>query len=281
MRFQLDGGRVDAELDAALAAQSTPGARIRLRDRRKKEKALPSNAPVVDVTDAFLERYDKALEQARLEIRHPSIELVSETVAYALVGPGKIRIDLGRRYPVRIFSGDMNSGGRWYHTFWTEIPSAYRKAMHIDGAPVAEHDISACHLRLAYYAAGAAVALAAFGGLNLYALDGFDGRWRSAIKAGVNIMLNAKSLNGARGALWDKLDPALVELRPNAVDEILSGIKAAHPAVERFWHSDCGVGLQFVDSEIMRLAIERLLDRAVLALCVHDTGTQRSSLISG
>ena len=251
--------------------QPEPGARIRLRDGHKQEKPIPDAEPIVGVTTVFQSRYDLAIGQARIEVRHPDIDWVSPTVGYAPARRGKIRIDLGRRHLVRIFSRDMRSGGRWYHAFWEEIGSTYRKALWIDGAPVFEHDFSACHLRLAYYAANAADALAAFGDGDLYVLPGFDSSWRTAIKRGIVIMLNANSLDQARRALARKLDPSIIERRLDIADEILAAIKVAHPALERFWHSGCGIALQFVDSEIMRISIERLLDRGVLALPLHDS----------
>ena len=257
-----------------IAFRHTPGARIRLRDGRKREKLIPVAEPIVGDATSFLSRYDLSVEQARIEVRHPDIfwlPTLNRTVGYAPAGRGRILIDLSRRHLVRIFSRDMRSGGRWYHAFWQEMPRRYRKALWIDGAPTVEHDFSACHLRLAYYAAGAADALAALGAGRLYALPGYDESWRTVIKRGVNIMFNANSLDQARRALARELDPSIVERRLDIADEILATIKVAYPALERFWHSGCGIGLQFVDSEIVRLSIERLLDQDVLALPMHDS----------
>lgn len=262
---------VDADLDTLLAAHCAPPARIILRDKRKRALPVPGHAPIVSVTSDFQARFDAAVGGAQLEVDHPSIDWVSDLVGYAPAKTGRIRIDLSRRYPVRIFTKNMISGGRWYRVFWVEVPKSVRHAIRINGMPVFEHDYTSCHIRLAYAAAGASTALAAFGDGDLYALRDFGKNWRWAIKRGVNIMFNAASLAGARRALARKIEAAGEMQALEIADAIINGIKSAHPELVNFWHSGCGIGLQFVDSEIARLSVEQLLSQGVLALPVHDS----------
>jgi hypothetical protein len=173
----------------------------------------------------------------------------------------------------------MDSGGRFYRAFWQSLPKALRAAILIDGGPIAEHDYEACHLLLAYLAVGAEVGDAGPAGRDRYSLDGFGGDWRRRIKVGVQILLNAKTIRGATGALASKIHGETWEARVEIAVALINAIKARHSALAPLWHSGCGLGLQFVDAELVRLCGTELISRGIVPLPVHDSMLVRAEHI--
>jgi hypothetical protein len=260
----------DADATTYISASTKPHDRVIIRDRHKVSNAtIPLS--LLRTTTEFLSLYDPLVEAATITLEHPAFRLLSDHVGTFPTKNGLARIDLTRRHLVRIFNGTANKGGRWYRAFWLEIPRAARKSLKIDGASIYEYDFSACHLRLAYYGAGAADALAGFGTDDLYALPDLDPiHWRRPIKIAVQILFNTKSIGQARGALATMLTDGNWDERLASADKIIASVKSAHPAVQPFWHSGAGRGLQFIDSEIIRLCLGRLTDLAIVGLPVHD-----------
>ena len=253
-----------------LGSSMTGGDRVIIRDAEGRSKPVPDR-PLVRSTEAFFARYDGFVGAADLAIAHPGVRWLAPTVGVMPMGNHLYRIDLDRRHLVRIFKGGLSRGGRWYRAFWLEMPKHLRSSLLINGQPVFEHDYSACHLRLAYFAVGAGDELAALGDRGHYELPGFDPTvWRKAIKVGVQILLNARTGRGALGALAAFLPHGAWDEKLTIAGELIPAIKAAHPALSLIWHRGCGLGLQLVDSEIVRLSLEDLMDHGVLGLPIHD-----------
>jgi hypothetical protein len=266
-----DSIAISSDIQPPPSEMTPTDARLILRNAKGEPKAV-LRSPLVKKTAKFLACYDQMVERATFTISDPSIRWLSDTVGIVPVKRGYCRIDLDRRHLVRICNGTLNKGGRWYRAFWCEMPKSLRSTLLIDGAPVFEFDFSSCHLRLAYYGADAADALCELGSGDLYVLPGFDPAvWRKSIKFCVQIMLNARSMRAALGATAGMLPDAPWGERLAVAARMISAIKSAHPALNQFWHSGCGRGLQFCDSEIIRLCLNDLMDRAVLGLPIHDS----------
>jgi hypothetical protein len=243
--------------------------RLVLRDRGKLDLPIPA-CSIAEETVRFFSRYDAALSGVDIQIVHDEIIWRSSTVGYVKSKNGFTRIDTCRTQLARIFSGSMQDGGRFFSVFWAEVPKRLRSHILIDGLAVFEHDFSACHLRLAYFAAGSAAPVGPTA-TDLYALDGYGAERRSDIKRSVSILFNARHYSEAHCAIAVSFQAGSAEERLSDAAAMIEAIKLKHPLLEHFWHSRCGLGLQFVDSEIARLCVERLLDLGVVALTVHDS----------
>jgi len=248
-----------------------PDRRIIIRDRWKRDTDRFPRREIAEATHAFLARYDTAVIDAALTIDHPSITWHSDQLGTARLGSTSRLVNLGRRRLVRIFNNSDIDGGRYYRAFWLEVPKVLRQSILIDGVPVEEYDYSACHLRLAYHAVGAPDALAAFGAGDLYALPDYSSASRRAIKLAVQILFNAKSLTSAQRAIAGELNGDDWDAKLAEADHLIDAIKATHPTLDSLWHRQSGLGLQFVDSEILRLVLTELMDRDILGLPVHDS----------
>lgn len=248
---------------------AVPSDRVILRDKRGRAKSVKRSEFVTE-TCLFLGRYDDQIGKAELTIDHPDIRWLSTSVGFVPSSGRLTRIDLSRRHLVRVFNGNLSSGGRFYRVFWAEMRKHLRPHLRINGEPVAEHDFAACHLRLAYYALGVPCEADNWRDRDHYALRGIDNSWRKTVKLGVQILLNAKSLRQARGALAAGIDATTWDTSLDMAEALIAAIKEAHPALAPIWHSGCGLGLQFVDSEIVKSCLEQLMDRGIIGLPVHD-----------
>jgi hypothetical protein len=265
---------IDALVGAPLdgGAVTDHGERILLRDRQRKSLIIPAGT-AVDETTRFLTVFDAAVTDLNFSFSDPEIMPLSATLSVANIDGWKIFINTDRRFFTRIFTGSMQDGGRFYRTFWQEIPKAMRRSLLIDGAPTAEHDYSACHLRLAYFAVGQQLPTSTGTALDHYTLDGFGPEWRTVIKKGVSILLNARTFAGAVGAIAsvEEMPPSPWEHRVEVAITLVAAIKKRHEALAPLWHSGCGLGLQYVDSQLVIACATELISRGIVPLPIHDS----------
>ena len=59
-----------------------------------------------------------------------------------------------RQAVYRVFNASWRRGGRFYGGWWQQLSSSSRTRLTINGAEVVEHDLNACHLRMAAALAG-------------------------------------------------------------------------------------------------------------------------------
>jgi hypothetical protein len=249
----------------------TPEQRIIRRDRRKKLLPVPATQ-TVDDTNRFLGLFDAAIANTDFTFSDPNVRWLAPHLASVTHDGWQYFVNTNRRHFSRIFTGTMNAGGRFYRSFWQELPKALRSKLLIDGGPVAEHDYSACHLRLAHFAIGLADDHSGLaGGGDKYTLDGFGPEWRSQIKRAVQILLNARTVRSAVAAIAHDLPCETWEAKIEIAWALTNGIKKRYSAIAPLWHSGCGLGLQYVDSELTRLCAGELLGRGILPLPVHDS----------
>lgn len=173
----------------------------------------------------------------------------------------------------RVFTNDLDHGGRWYGPVWQSWSKAERARLTINGEPTCELDIRCCQPRL----------LCASGRLPLpfddpafdfYELSGYQ---RPEVKAAFNILLNATSLRQARGALSRKLDEQDVPDARARASSLLLCLKAAWPDLAPYWHTGVGLRLQRVDSDMCAQIQAELRHRGIPVLSIHDSFVSRVS----
>ena len=92
--------------------------------------------------------------------------------------PDKNPIDFTRRKLRRIFNNSsFEQGGRFYHGWWQEISSSYRKYITISGKLTEEEDFSGIHIRMLYAFEGIE-----FGSEDTYIIEGYGSEYREEVK---------------------------------------------------------------------------------------------------
>ena len=170
----------------------------------------------------------------------------------------------------RIFNGDMSSGGRFYHAFWLCLSEAERGRININGEPTCEYDFPCCHIRLVYLGLGHEDP---WNGptSDLYGFAGNSPVARSVIKRSVQILLNAKTPEQAEEVIFHLLPGCNNERRRAVARHIIQQLKLKFKPIKELWGQGVGLALQFVDSEIIRICLGKLLDRGIVGLPVHDS----------
>jgi hypothetical protein len=254
---------------------SSPEQRI-LRRNRRKELLPITPSLIVNDTDRFFSVFDAAIAHTQFSFSYPAVRWLAPNLATLNHDGWHFMINTNRRYLSRIFTSSMDVGGRFYRGFWQELPKALRATLLIDGGATGEYDYTACHLRLAYFAVGTAGDLDGGTGGDKYTLDGFSSTWRPQIKRAVQILLNARTIRSAVAAIARDLPGQTWEERLETAWALASGIKRRHDAIAPLWHTGCGLGLQYIDSELTRLCATELLARGIVPLPVHDSMVVRS-----
>ena len=172
------------------------------------------------------------------------------------------RISPHRSIAYRVFNCDWNSGGRWYGPWWQNLPSGLRPSILIDSQATVEEDISCCHPRLLFAAAGTDLVKGDF-------YSQFN-QPRNEMKRAFNTMLNASSRRAAVGAIE-------ADLRLSMVGPLVHRPPpwCACWRKSRCWPLSgiCGFGLQLqnVDAAICTWILRRLRRAAIPCLSIHDS----------
>ena len=181
--------------------------------------------------------------------------------------PRREPVDFRRTALRRIFNdGRWDHGGRLYHGWWQEIPSAYRGWIVINDRQTIEIDFSGIHFAILYADAG----LPAPDG-DPYALPDCEPGKRGVVKRALNILINADSEHQARG----KISQIMAEEGPPAAyptaANLLAALKAKHAPIASFFASGAGIRAQFKDSQVAEEILLRLGVNGAVALPVHDS----------
>jgi|GEM_PF-3181520 len=256
--------------DLLLTPALAPADRIEVRDTDKRPMPYKHSAET-RLTEEFLRRYDRAVGALTITFHGPGCT-VNQDGLYVVKGRTRpYCINTNLRSLVRIFNGTQARGGRWYRAFWQNLPGHLRTCLKINGSPVFEHDYSACHPRLVYAAVGQEWPFNEHGRGDAYRLPGRNDD-RHLVKCATSILLNTRSLNEAIGAVARELPGLDYSANRLLAAELILAIKAHHhPDVVEFFHSKRGNALQFVDSKIIMICLDKLLDREIVGLPVHDS----------
>jgi hypothetical protein len=162
-------------------------------------------------------------------------------------------------------------GGRYYGGYWQQLPKEERAKVTLDGAATFEHDISACHLRMAYARVGAAIPHTDPYRLEVLTslLNAPEDVCRRVVKQAVLILINAETAPSAHRAIGRHLSAA--NLPRDKAKEVIALIKASMPELKPVWHSGLGLELQRYDSDVAMRVMRSMRKKGVPVLPVHDS----------
>ncbi len=169
-------------------------------------------------------------------------------------------IDLRYKYDTtnitvkRIFIGD-SGGGRFYHGFWENMSEEDRSRLQINNEAVCELDYANFQPRIVYANKGIQITN------DLYTIEGCN---REEVKKAFLVLFNCKSRKHAIDTIRRK--------GIKKVESLLQKIEQKHKAIsESFYNPGFGLHLQFLDSWIAEKVINRLTEKDIACLPIHDS----------
>lgn len=212
------------------------------------------------------------------------LKAINETNAKHRVILDGVRIDTKMSAIFRsIVKGDKwdvldDKYGRNY-TFnngFQKIKGKDRLRMTIDGKEVNEIDYSGLHLQMLY-----AIENAKYDKSDMYDLGDWyskygldDKKQRLAVKKMILIMINAPNRSKAWFAFkkeWNELNNTSGYHRIEWMDDLISTIQIKHSKIAKYFCSNKGVELQFIDGKLMREVCYHFARKNVCALPIHDS----------
>lgn len=232
------------------------GELIRLRDRDTKELIGFRETERVQRDRKWVERINEHLEHAPVEFlgglrRNGDICYFEEHA-----------VDLSQKTVYRVYAGNFSLGGRFYGTWWQGVTDEDRlEFIRIDGKRVAEEDYANQHPSFLYYLVGQPLIGDA------YDIGPKYEHMRKPCKRALNIMINASSESQAVGALAQH-----VEGDYRVARDIIRLMKIRHAAIARYFFSDMGIRMQFIDSQMCKAIMDKLaIKQGVTVLPIHDS----------
>ncbi len=247
--------------------------------KSKDESINPNRKDLVDYIDnpttnkmrSNLEEINALLDRTWLDIEISDKEHTKLNKALDKK-PDKNPIDFTRRKLRRIFNNSsFENGGRFYHGWWQEIPSAYRKYITISGKRVEEEDFSGIHIRMLY-----AFEDIEIGSEDTYLIEGFGRKYRDQVKVALNTIINAKT---KKEAIYS-INSELTLPKNKSAQDIFNQLELKHPKISKYFATGIGIELQYLDSQIAEKVILRLARDNIVALPVHDSFIVRMSHIN-
>ena len=178
-------------------------------------------------------------------------------------------IDFTRRKLKRIFSNSsFEQGGRFYHGWWQEIPSEYRKYITINGKWTRELDYAGIHIRMMYAMEGEELD----DSLDPYELKDYSNH-RGEVKQALNTIINAKTKQEALGSIANNLTLP----KGRDANDLYKQLEQMHPKIRHYFGTGEGIKLQHLDSKIAEIVMLELLEQGIVALPVHDSFIVRRS----
>ena len=160
----------------------------------------------------------------------------------------------------RVFNqGSFAKGGRFYGTWWQNIPSELRNDITINGGQTVEMDYPRLHPTLMYAEAGKPM----HG-------DPYDLlEWpRELVKRAFNTLVNADTRQAAIRSIANEIGGAGAFSK---AQRLVGEIEAKHKPVANMFGSGAGLSLMRRDSDITERLLLRLQKRGVVALPIHDS----------
>lgn len=189
-----------------------------------------------------------------------------------------IKFNRNHKFVRRVFNnGTWDDGGRYYGGFWQTLPKEWRKRIRIGGSMVAEIDYSGLHIVLLYALAG--IDYWKEVERDPYQIDGYEQseRMRNFLKQVLLVAINSKNLAEAvRGVNWEMItDPECphvwVRNENLKVRDVVEAFAEQHSPIAHHFFSGYGVRLQNIDSVIAEHVINKMTEREMRVLCVHDS----------
>lgn len=269
------------------------GRPVRLRDTDGNDSELPSDpvfAERIREMSENVERINEAISDAfiRLHISDEDLNLL----ALRMAGGEQARyIDFSRKELYRVFNnGSLDEGGRFVGGWWQNIPSDFRKFIHVahrghHHRNVAEIDYSSMHPAIAYATVGVSM------DFDPYAVEpeasSVTNELRQSVrkvaKRALNILLNAHSRTAARRALVSHLvrerdrngsrpSEQYLPLGCPGVDRLFDMLIERNMPIARYMGTGGGTRLMNIESIIAEKTMLRVLDRtSATVLPVHHS----------
>ncbi len=189
--------------------------------------------------------------------------------------------EMALEYQRKFCRGSWDCGGRFYADV-QNIPSDWRKHMHIGDEPVVELDYDNLHIAMLYAEEGRQLSGDAYDitseldlgakmdeviGLREEEREHYRQRQRKVVKGALNVLINAENYQSAYKALkhhgWtEEIDAPLAD---DVFKPLVDAIRKKHRAIDDHFHSDAGIRLQRKDSD---LAFEVMTETG--AIGIHD-----------
>jgi len=215
-----------------------------------------------------LERINALLDRTWIDIEISDKKLIKLNLAMDRE-PDKNPIDFTRRKLRRIFNNSsFEQGGRFYHGWWQEISSSYRKYITISGKLTEEEDFSGIHIRMMYALEGIE-----YGSEDTYKIEGYGIKYREQVKKALNTIINAKTREEAVYSINDKLTLP----KNRTANDLFNKLKLKHPKIAKYFATGKGIELQYLDSQIAEKVMIRLSKNNIVALPIHDSFIVRVS----
>lgn len=235
------------------------GQLIRLRDRKTRSLVPFRETKSIARMQTFVSRINRHIAQT--DIQFHGGQTRDGTICHFV----RHSVDLADMCLYRVFNGGWSMGGRFYGACWQSMKKEDRLKFTIDGEAVVEHDYRSLHPRILYTLLGR-IDLD-WDSYDAYSIPGFTDQ-RKACKRAFNIMLNSRAENDAVGAVAEHVrSGSFVEAH-----DLIEAIKSAHPGLGRLFHSDIGIKLQRLDSEMCHDVLDAMvLQREITTLPIHDS----------
>lgn len=170
-------------------------------------------------------------------------------------------VDVTDRRLYRIFSRErFDSGGRLFGGFWQRLGKKQRlEGITFGDEGVVELDFGQMAPRILYGLAGVEPSFT-----DAYLIPGFE-QYRAGIKKVMNAMLfTTKPLVRMPKGVRKEFSAR------HRVQDVVTAIEAAHPAIKGMFYTDIGHELQFTESQILVDVLLRLQAEGITALPIHD-----------
>lgn len=178
-----------------------------------------------------------------------------------LTGQSPIQVNLSATDYRRIFAnGRLDEGGRFYGPWWQQLPKDLRPYIQIDGKPTVELDYSGMAITLLYATRGYAPPKDPY---DLSPEIDYTESNRSIVKRFINAQLNTAVPYQLRKNEYAQLGVSK--------DKLTQLVALKHPLVQDAFESTVGLHLQYLDSEIASLVMQRLFAQKIPVLCIHDS----------
>ena len=243
---------------------------------KKPKEEGKDYADLDDYTDTDFTNNSRAiLEKHNALLARTEITLSGHT-GERVLHVGNRTYDLTDKTTYRSFSNSsFEQGGRIYGGFWEQIPNndkdgevrGYRKKILINGNKTVELDFSSLHLTMAY-SREKIDPLTVFEQEDLYELPGYE---RTVVKTSWNVSLSCHRRDNGLGAIQKELKKMGIKKTTEELSDLVDAFQAKHPKVAKYMFKNWGLKLQFQDSEMMIIIIQRFDELGIPVLTVHDS----------
>ena len=274
----------DAALNEFMVHTHEDKETIILRDMKKKpleyrDKELPAaEAAKVTSMRQQLKEYNEALFNTFIDI--PTLEKGYIESLGSRRDDVRHSISHHHKRVYRVFNNSsFYQGGRFYGSWWQNIPKRYRKDIFIDDQSTVEVDYKSIHIMILYAKLGLDLD-EEIKGEDAYTINiPFTNDEEEARRLGKQLLLicvNAKDEKAAikafRSLLVDEgYGKQAVSLKDKDLLPLIQLLKDKHPKIQDSFCSGAGIYLMNLDAEIASLVLDECLYMNILPLIIHDS----------